>query len=68
MIPVDPSERETPKMSKFKPKKTPVPGTACRRAMSIEHEDWKGRSHRRGGKLIRNLRAADHLKAEKENI
>jgi len=55
-------------MSKFKPKKTPVPGTACRRAMSIEHEDWKGRSHRRGGKLIRNLRAADHLKAEKENI
>ena len=36
---------------------TAVPGTGKRKRYNPEKRDWKGRSHRKGGKRIRDLRA-----------
>ena len=37
----------------------PIPGTGKRKRYNPEKHDWKGRSYRKGGKRVRDLRTKE---------
>ncbi len=39
-------------------KSTPIAGTGKRKRYNPEARDWKGRSYRKGGERVRDLRAS----------